>query len=248
MSKITIMKIAPFILATGITIVGCGEKSDCEIPSRHVHKYVKVIDEDITISKYLNDERLNKSDYQWTDDHIVITKEDEKFYKLVEKEKLFEGASNWEYLYNKMVSNHNYLEFYYQYTTTETYVTVGYKGRATVRVRPVVRRGWHTDPNSSRNTGEVRLCHHRYIGYKIINENGKLKLEKSPEVDDIREIINEYPYFKEGCTTIVTSDTYEFNKSELSKLLPEDFNIYEGPDLDNKELTVEKSKTKTVKF
>ena len=246
MSKINLLKIAPFALAAGMTISGCGEKSECELPIRHVHKYVKQVEDDITIEKYLDDERLSISGYQWTDDYIETTKDDEKVFKLIEKKKVFEGIENWNYLYNKMLHNHDYLEFYYRYTTIQTYTTTDSKGRARVRTRTVVHRGWHTNPNSSRNTGDVRLCHHRYTGYKIINKKGKFKLEESPAVDDIREIIYEYPYFKEDCEQIVTSDTYEYTKSELPYLTPEDFKVFNQPDLDNTELTINKAKVKTL--
>ena len=55
--------------------------------------------------------------------------------------------------------------------------------------------GWTDNPDYAHNTGKVRLYHHRYFGYKVLREDNKFKLERSPAVDDVRTIISEYPYF-----------------------------------------------------
>lgn len=243
MNKLSLIKIAPYVLVTGMIISGCGEKSECELPTRHVHKYIKQISDDIKIEKYMDDERLNIYGYKWTDNYIEITKNDEKIYKIIDGKNLFEGKNNWEYLYNMMASHHDYLEFYYEYTTIETYTVTDSEGNVQVKTRTVEHNGWHTDPYDSDNTGKTRLYHHRYYGYRIVNNNGKFRIETSPAVDDVREIIYDYPYFKEDCVTEVY-EQFKFSKRELPYLSPEDFDVFEGPDLENKDLSIEKTKIK----
>lgn len=247
MNKLSLVKIAPYVLMAGLTISGCGEKSECELPSRHVHKYVKQFDNGIKIEKYMDKETLDYFGYHWTDDYIEITKDDEKVFKVIENKKLFEAENNWEYLYHKMASNHDYLEFYYEYEEKIEHKTKDKDGNEKVEIEIRYHNGWTTNPYYEHNTGRTRLCHHRYSGYRIINKNGKFKAEESKAVDDIREVINEYPYFNENCETIV-SEEFWYSRLELPYLKPEDFNVFEGPDLYNKELTTDKTKVKSIKY
>ena len=242
MEKYISKKIIPYALTLSMLLSGCGEKSTCELPSRHIHKYIKQISDDISIERYISNEHLKVSGYNWTEEYIEINKHDEKIYKLIEKNGLFDGITNWDYLYNEMASHHDYLRFYYHYTTTETYTTTDSNGKTVVRTRTKTHSGWTDNPNRSHNTGKTRLYHHKYYGYRIIYENGKFKLEKSPLVDDIRDIIYEYPYFNEDCIEEVYEE-YTFGKHELEYLSPTDFNVFKGPDLSYD--TIEQGKTKT---
>lgn len=235
MRRFTLKRMLPYALAASVVLSGCGEKSECNIPASHVHKYTKQVTDDITIERYMENEHLGYAGYNWTEEYIEINKVDEEIYKLLNKYSLFEGVNNWDYLYNRMANNHDYLMFYYEYYTTETYTTTDSDGKTTTHTRTVHHDGWHSNPNDSDNTGKTRLYHHRYYGYRIIFENGKFKVEKSPEVDDIREIINEYPYFSEDCDTVVY-ETFKFNRRELKYLSPEDFDTFVNPDLDNTSL------------
>lgn len=235
-------KILPYALVAAMAFSGCGKKSECEIPTRHVHKYVKQVTDDISIEKYLDDEHLNSFGYQWSEDYIEITKDDEKVYKAIKG--LFEGVNNWEYLYNEMATHHDYLEFYYHYTTLETYTTKDSNGNTSVHTRTVHHSGWTKNPNYLHNTGETRLYHHRYYGYRIVYKNGKFKLERSDAVDDIREIIDEYPYFSEDCVTTVYKE-FEYDESMLRYLSPDDYDVFTQPDLENKDLYSENAKIKS---
>ena len=243
MNKLFSRKVLPYTLMAAMIFSGCGKKSECEIPSRHVHKYTKEITDDITIERYIDDERLNVNGYQWNEEYIEITKEDEDLYKIFKSKNLFEGRNNWDYLYNEMATHHDYLKFYYEYTTIETYTTTDSKGNIETHTRTVHHDGWHTNPYDSDNTGKTRLYHHRYYGYRIVYEDGKFKVEQSPAVDDIREIIDEYPYFSENCVTTVY-EQFRFRKSELRYLSPEDFDVFTGPDLEKRELETVKTKIK----
>lgn len=192
----------------------------------------------------MDDEHLNSSGYQWNEEYIEINKVDESVYKLFKSNKLFEGTNNWDYLYNLMASQKDYLKFYYEYTTTETYTTTDSDGNQTTHTRTEHHDGWHTNPYDSDNTGKTRLYHHKFYGYRVIYESDKFKLERSPYVDDIREIINEYPYFSENCV-IEVYETFYFNKYELRYLSPEDFDVFDGPDLENPNLDIGESRIKS---
>lgn len=235
MNKSALKKVMPFALTATILLSGCGKKSGCEIPTSHVHKYTKVVTDDITIEAYFDDEHLNLSGYTWNADYIEINKVDEALYKALYSKGLFDGKTNWDYLYNQMAIHHDYLEFYYEYTAVESYTEVDSEGNTTVKTRTVEHDGWHTDPNDLNNTGKTRLNHHRYYGYRVIYKDGKFKLEQSPAVDDIREIIDDYPYFSEYCVTEVYK-TFNFNRSELKYLSPDDFDTFTAPDLENPNL------------
>lgn len=221
------------LLALSMLLSGCGEKSDCEIPSRHVHRYIKQITEEITLEEYIDSEQINYHGYNWTNNYIEINKHDEQLYKVLNSKLLFNGIDNWDYLYNTMVQNNeDYLMFYYEYYTTETYTTTDSDGKTTIHTRRVRHDGWHRNANDSDNTGDVRLYHHRFYGYRVINKDGKYVLEQSPLVDDIRDIIYEYPYFREKCVEEVYAK-YKFKISELRSLRAEDFDDFEHPNLEN---------------
>ena len=237
MKKETKSTILAGLLAGSMFLPGCGKKSDCEIPSRHVHKYVKEVTEDISIEQYRDSEKLTYGSYNWTENYIEINKYDEKMYKLLNDDNLFVGADNWNYLYNVMANNHDYLEFYYEYDTIETHVTFDSDGDMHLEIETVHHDGWTKNPRDVNNTGRVRLNHHQYVGYRIINKNGSFELEMSPYVDDMRDIIDEYPYFNEDCTRKVYQ-IFRFKKSELPDLSPEDFDVYGHPDLSQKTLVL----------
>ena len=68
-------------------------------------------------------------------------------------------------------------------------------------------------------TGETRECHYVYVAYKIEkDEDGKYVLIPSADVDDLRDVMEEYPYIKKSYSKVVTLDgqeaDYEDGKQE----------------------------------
>ena len=57
------LQIALASTLASLTLISCGEKSDCEIPTRHVHRYTREITEDITIERYIDNEHLTVGKY-----------------------------------------------------------------------------------------------------------------------------------------------------------------------------------------
>lgn len=233
-------------LLLSILLSGCGEKSNCEIPTKHVHKYVKEITEDIDIERYIESEYLSNGGYKQTDEHIEITKDDEEFYQLLNRDGLFKGEVNWDFLYYQMANHHDYLKFYYEYDTVETRIVTDSEGNETVETYIEHHDGWTDNPYDSDNTGKTRLFHHKYYGYRIIKKNGRFTLDRSPYVDDIREIIDDYPYIGENSITTVFEDFY-FSRWELPDLKTEDFDTFKQPNLESKELHPDENKTLTKK-
>lgn len=218
-----------------ILLNGCGKKAECDIPTQHVHRYVKEITDDIDIERYMEEEYLDIYGYKRCDDYIEITETDEKFYNLLERNSLFVGKDNWDYLYYKMSNLHDYLKFYYEYDVVETRTVTDSEGNSHVETYTVHYDGWTDNPNNSDNTGKTRLYHHKYFGYRVVKNNNKFTLEKSPLVDDIREIIDEYPYLCERCEATVYKE-FRFNRHKLNQLKPEDFDVFSQPNLESNEL------------
>ncbi len=237
MEESTKISILAWLLA-GLLLFGkSGAKSNCDISSKHVHKYIKPISESIVLERYVDSEKLSYHGFEWTSDYMTVNKEDEALYGLLSKSDLFDGVTNWDYLYNKMYNNHDYLMFYYEYSSIESTTSIDADGNVSVSTRPVTYSGWHRDPNSYDNTGDVRVYHHRYYGYRVIRKNDEIYLARSPLADDINDIIEEYPYFNERCTKEVYKQ-YKYNKSDLPNLRVEDFHDFDSPDLSSKELVL----------
>ena len=223
--KILALILVPFMLSS------CAKRSDCTITSKHVHKYT-INGKYGPITTYINSEDMEygKSKFDWNKDYIMITPEDEKFYKV--KGDLFTAEDNWETIYNFMVTRKDYLEFYYYYTTEEDY----WDGDGNYRPETVSHSGWSTNPNCRGATGDVHLNHFRFFAYKIVYENGKYVKYKSPDVDDIRQVVDNYPYISADCTSIYYR-AYKYNVSDLPKLKVSDFDgVFTGPDTSTNEM------------
>lgn len=218
--KILSLLSIPFILG------GCSRKSDCDIKNLHVHKYYQNTSCG-TIYNYLNSEKVIKDNYIWTDDIIEVTKDDLDFYKT--KGNLFYGRDNWGYLYNGMKGCHDYLEFYYYYEEDEDYTD----DEGNRKTRTETYSGWTTNPYHRGVTGEVSLNHYRFFSYSIVRKNGKYIKVESPLVDDIRDVLDDYPYVPLKFAKVVYV-TYRYSPSQLPYLKASDFSYFRGPDLDNR--------------
>ena len=127
------------LILGSLLLTGCGEKSECDLPTRHIHKYIKNLSDGTTITKYLDSESLNSSGYNWTNDYILINKVDEKFYDTTAG--LFLGRDNWDYLYKVMAAQEDYLEFFYEYDTVETYTETDSEGNTKIKTKVVHHEG-----------------------------------------------------------------------------------------------------------
>lgn len=234
--EVIVKRILP-LLAIPFILTGCARKSDCKLEDDHIHKYTYG-DGDKRIVTYIDGEYLKtRSGFNWTEEYKEIHSENEReFYKA--KRDLFEGKENWDYLYNHMANSHDYLEFYYYYEDSNYVVTyTDENGNDWGYWDYDVEEGWTRYPTHLGATGKTRVCHPRFYGYKIVPDgNGKYELIKSPLVDDIREIIDEYPYFDNCPTEIVNDMEYDFNRNHLDTLNVSEISEYQGPNLESAEL------------
>ena len=253
MKKKSIIKLMPYIVASSLILSGCDEQPSCDLSSnRHVHLYVRNINDDIKLSKYKESEE--ETDYYGfvkQDDLIDVNSEDALVYETMNNfcpdpfssyTGLFDGKDNFDYLYYEMSQYSDYLEYYYEYETIETYTTTDSKGNVTVHTRTVTHTGWTQNKYDSDNTGKVRLVHFKYSAYRIKKVNGKYIVEESPHVDDIREVLDEYPYVvldnKDRFYTY-----YKYNRHDLINLDVSDFYNENGhPDLYNRSYSLTKTK------
>lgn len=159
------------------------KKSDCQIEGFHLHKYEKS-----GMIRYLPRENLSFQGYDWTNDVRFVRENDQEVVNFYEKKKLLRIKDNIDFIKKQQRTLHDYREYEYEYVH---FILVG-----KVLV-PRFDTDWTSKPTNEDLTGETRICHHMFYGYKIVKENGILHLEKSPLVDDLLEIKDEYPYFKE---------------------------------------------------
>ncbi len=218
------------LLAAPIILTGCGKQEDCDIKAKHVHKFIQDTEKGRIVT-LIDSHESNYHNFHWTNGYVEIKDDYDNFYKT--KDTLFRGDENWDYLYNLMSDNKDYIEYHYDYHKRRVVTT----SSAQTLTYPVQQRhaGWTTDSTHEGLDGKVKLHHYQYYGYKIYYKDGKYIKEKSPLVDDIRDIINEYPYFSIDCFEIIEKE-YEFDKDNVSKVTINDINEYQTPDLNNKEI------------
>lgn len=230
-------KVVPLVLALSMALSGCGEKSDCKIPSRHLHQYTHETKNGSVLQKYMESESLKKDGYDWNENYFEITQKDEELYRFINKEKLLSAEDNWDYLYNLMSENKDYLEFYYRYTTTETRTVTDEDGNTHTETYEKVHDGWTRNPNDLDNTGRYRINHYQYRGYQIVDNGKRLKKHHSEYVDDIREVIPEYPYFRLHDERVVYNE-YVTWPWKLNDLNADDFDDFTRPNLSNTGITL----------
>ena len=240
-------KILPYMIMSSLLLSGCGrEKAECFEPNEHVHLYTKEMNDGTIVSRYQDCEYLNDHDWIWNEDHINLTHNEigKAYYDALDSKTLFDGVEYFDYLYNKMANDHDYLEYYYRYTEETTHTVTDEDGNETTYTTEETRQGWSTDKTHRGNTGEVRLCHHQYYAYKPLLIDGKWKLFKSDSVDDVREVLEYYPFVGEDFSTIVTK-THFVSPFQLRTIEAIDFyDDFGHPDLENKESSVKNKRTR----
>ncbi len=215
------------LIAIPFILTGC-KNVECDINERHVHKYVgsnkrgtivNYLDcEENIYNDYYEDVHYRCFEYQKQNDYIEITKEDEGFYEA--KGDMFRGEDNWDFLFSLMSGKKDHIEYCSEYDDG-----FGNAGES-----------WSTSKPSGFN-GKIRIYHYRFCGHRLVYKDGKWINERSPFVDDIREIINEYPYFEIDCYKQVYKE-YRVDRRQLNSIKIEDYDEFTGPDLSNKELNI----------
>lgn len=190
-------------LALMTTLSGCGKKADCNIDRDHAHLYVS----EEGFKRYLNKENLTYNGYVRQDDYIRLYEEMLDLKEFEEKKNVMLIKDNLALIEEIQNSNEDYIEYRYRYNFNQPIAhttTVGKTTTTYFTYMPMTLHSWTTNPDRTGLTGETRVCHHMYQAYKIeYDEKGKPVLIKSPVVEDLTTIMDEYPYIKENFTVIV---------------------------------------------
>lgn len=187
-----------FILAASLaaTLSGCGEKANCDITSSHVHKYVSAEG----LNKYVDKEYLNYGGYERTDEYLVLDKDELDLRQFEEKHGLLRIDENIDTLLATQDTNVDYIEYRYEYSYLRPMPYSVYNGKVFLTYFtyiPTIGHSWTTDDTISGLTGEKRICHYKYQAFKIeIDEKGKRVIIPSDYVDNLNDIIDEFPYVK----------------------------------------------------
>lgn len=216
--KLNKRMLALFLTATMIpsTLTACGKKAECSLDYSHAHLYTN----DKGYVAYYTGEYLEQNDLYRNEENIDITGLEE-LYKFITKKNLLRIEDNLEWIEEIQNNNKDYTEYRYKYLFMQPIPHTVRSGKSTITYFtyiPTYHHSWTTD-TSRMLTGETRICHHVYQGYKIVkNEKGKYELVESPAVDDITTIMDEYPYIKKKFVKIVNLDgvevDYEDGKEE----------------------------------
>lgn len=177
-------------------------KSNCGIESAHAHLYIN----DEGYIRYIPEEYLEYGDYQRTNGYINIEGEEE-LYAFLDKNGLVRIEDNLDIISTQMEENKDYLEYEYSFINYEKKPIANIVGgvlHVSLVNMPFEDFAWTNNANHDNLTGRQRLCHYVYTGYKIeIDERGNYVLIPSEEVDDIREIADEFPYIKQDYYRII---------------------------------------------
>ncbi len=180
------------LTASLLTLPGCGKKSDCNIPEYHLHRYEKE-----GIVRYLNEEDLKYKGYDRTNDIIYLSYQEQQLREFEQKKNLIRIDENEDYIRKTEENNTDFMEYEYRYVT---FVPCG------KTLIPITHYSWTTNQNHSGLTGKTRQRHYMYIGYQVVDENGKYKVIESEPVDDLLSIKDDYPYFKENGYQIINKE------------------------------------------
>ena len=244
-----------YVIVTGLIIGGIASiprKEQCEITNTyHVHRFSKNT-ENTTISRWINDEKkdndytlkekLNKKvieclygenddSYTKEDIYLPATTTDLEAFDQLDYKDLFDGKENIDFINYQIKQNTDYLKFYYYYE--DTYYKKTKNGNTIAKTEK--HSGWTTNRYQRGVTGETRVYHTRYYAYKLVFENGKLKVKKSRPVDDVREILNEYPYISEDSNGEV-HETFYFSRYDVLNVNVKDITPFYTPTVENNPL------------
>ena len=205
--KIRNIILGSLIISSIFLYSGCTKNVECDIETPHAHRYVS----EKYLDKYVISEKEHIGSWARLDDYIPVSKEQAKLIDFINDENLYEIESNKEEINNIISTNEDYIEYRYAYIYNMPiphHRKIGKVSTVYYTYVPVTRYSWTADPNHSRLTGEERIVHHVYQGYKIvINEKGKYEAIESEFVDNLDELPDEYKYINSDfCKKVYSND------------------------------------------
>lgn len=188
--------VAGVLISSLALFSGCAKNIDCNIDQLHAHNYVS----SEKFDKYMVSEREYKKSWDRTDEYIIIDGETKELIDFENKEGLYRISHNKDEI-KEIISEHcDYKEYRYKYTYMQAIPHTRKIGNSTsvyFTYIPQTGHSWTVDPNHSRLTGEERVVHYVYYGYKVVkDEKGKYIVIKSEMVDDINDLPEDFVYIK----------------------------------------------------
>jgi len=179
-----------------VSLSSCGSSEEnCEIKEEHAHMYVT---ESGLKKPFICEEYRIGYDFKGfsfsgaykTEEYITLSL-DNKDEITNMPSRLFRISDNLEYIINLESQFQDYYEYKYTYSYSQMVSTSRY-GKV---YAPRHIEDWGDDPAQLGATGESRLCHHVYRGYKIIiDDKGEIEVIESPWVDSYKDLDPEYMY------------------------------------------------------
>ncbi len=224
-------KILKRVLATGliianlITFAGGAKTMPCDIEDDHAHLYVNPNNQ---IERYIESEKSYVDGMDRTEEYIFINEEQSELLEFMNKKDLFRIDENSQAIQNIENQNQDYKEYRYRYIYMQPVPIVHSNGKSTFvtyNYIPIPKYSWTTD--TTRNlTGEERVCHYMYYGYKVYQDaHGKYQMEQSKLYNSVSEIPSEYEYIGKKFTTVVNAEDYkECDYEDLAEFADEGYN------------------------
>lgn len=188
--------IGSMLLTSVILFSGCAKDVDCDIVEPHAHNYIN----EKSFDKYMISEKEYHGRWDRTNDYVFVDDEMKELIKFENKEGLFRISHNKEKISNIINTHGDYKEYRYKYTWMQPVShTRIINGRTQIYFTyiPHTKYTWTSNKSEFGLTGEERVVHYVYYGYKIVkDENGKYKTVKSQCYDSFEEIPEEYSYIK----------------------------------------------------
>lgn len=166
----------------------------CHINHEHAHNYTSIGGmKRYTMSENTIYELMLKSK-----DVKYVNDEEARFIEFLDKYDLYVIEDNIDIIKERLEWQKDFTEYQRDIEKTDK---DGNKIRST---------RWST--NSYKNNGNARDCYYVYEAYKVIEEDGELKVEKSDPVSNILDIKDEYPYVKINYYKIIKGDIYKVDE------------------------------------
>lgn len=224
--KIVLQKIiaSGLIITNLLSFSGCSKTIPCDLQGEHAHYYIS----DENFGRYIVSEKSSTSGLNRTENYTFIDSEEEKLLNFINKNDLFEINANKDTITNITSTQSDHKEYRYKFVYSTLVPVLHFNGKNTYYTyisTPTTGYSWTSDPNHSNLTGEERVCHYLYYGYKIIkNEQGEYDLIKSNPVDNINDLPENYKYIQKTFYKVVNL----YNKEEVLN--------YEDGQIEEKEL------------
>lgn len=176
-----------FLLAGTLSVAcltGCVDEVNCEIPTTHAHMFVN---EDGYI-RYVISERKSFEGYNRSYNSVELNEEEVTLYGFLDTKDLIRIDDNIDLVLAQQEMNKPFTAYEY----SETVLTS--VGRV---ISSTTKYNWTNNPQHGNLTGKELQVHYIYQAYNVKKgEDGKYVLVPSPLVEDITEVMEDYPYIR----------------------------------------------------